>query len=181
MYARNFDFGQALPTIVTLTKPTKGYMYFSNTSYTVYTDKPTTTDPLLIQKLASVSTYVPLDGMNEKGLVVSMNNVNYYSGSLLVNQHYPNRVNLTMTLLFKYLLENAGTVEEAQEIINNVNIHDDLQTSGMSQHLQIADNLGNSAIVEFANDSNNTTQYVYPRTNESFLVNENFPEFGIDD
>jgi predicted choloylglycine hydrolase len=174
MYARNFDIGANVPAIVVLNQSKIGYRYIANTTYTFFTDPiPTTAGE--IANVAKISGYVPLDGMNEKGLCVSMNNYQFSSSApKYLNQNYPNRVDMTITILFKYLLQNASTVNEAIGLINQVNVHDNLQLSGNNNHIQIADRNHNSVIVEFNDDEQQSIRLIHPRANEKFLINENF-------
>jgi penicillin V acylase-like amidase (Ntn superfamily) len=177
MYGRNFDIGENTPAVATFTKTPNGYKYYSTSTYSFFTNQKNPNNSL-IKKLCATASYVPLDGMNEKGLCVSMNNVSYYRNTFdgYTNQEIEGRVNMTCSLLFKYILQTCENVQEAINLINTINIHDDLQSSSMSMHFQIVDRTGSSVIVEFDHTHNSETKLVFPRTGENFQINENFTQ-----
>jgi len=86
--------------------------------------------------------YAPLDGMNEKGLAVS---VNMIQDSATINQD-TEKPDITTTTAIRLLLDKAGTVEEAIELLGRYDMH---ASMGMMVHLAIADASGNSVAVEY--------------------------------
>ena len=139
---RNFDweYGDA---IIVKAIPKDGYASVS----TVYTDflgfgegwKPEGTGNKFMS-LASV--YVPLDGMNEMGLVIS---------DLLVNNspethQVSDNVDTTTVSAMRLVLDKASTVEEAVELLKNVDMNSSI---GSNHHYAISDRYGNSVAVEW--------------------------------
>lgn len=94
--------------------------------------------------LRVASVFAPLDGLNEKGLSISINMV--YSNP--VNQTTPGLTDLTVLPLIRVLLDKAANVDEALEIIKNVNLHNSL---GLDFHYLIADASGKCVTVEYVN------------------------------
>jgi len=98
--------------------------------------------------LREVVTYIPFDGINEKGLTISMNMIPDGTEISMVDQNDEGKVNLTMTTLIRYLLDTAATVDEAVEKIKSINMHN------YYVHFLISDASGKTVLVEFKNDSN---------------------------
>ncbi|MDE6971871.1 MAG: linear amide C-N hydrolase [Lachnospiraceae bacterium] len=94
---------------------------------------------------AIVSLYAPLDGMNEKGLAVS---VNMIQDSVSVNQDTA-KPDLTTTTAVRLLLDKAANVEEALEHLQQYDFHSSM---GMMVHLALADAEGRSVAVEYVDN-----------------------------
>ena len=90
---------------------------------------------------AIVSLYAPLDGMNEKGLAVS---VNMIQDSASINQN-TGKPDITTTTAIRLLLDKAANVEEALELLRQYDFHSSM---GMMVHLALADADGRSVAVE---------------------------------
>jgi len=97
--------------------------------------------------LKEVAVYMPFDGINEKGLTISMNMIPHGTEISMVDQNDEGKANLTMTTLIRYLLDTAATVDEAVEKIKSINMHN------YYVHFLISDASGKSVLVEFKNDS----------------------------
>ncbi len=94
---------------------------------------------------AIVSLYAPLDGMNEKGLAVS---VNMIQDSVSINQDTA-KPDLTTTTAVRLLLDQAANVEEALELLQQYDFHSSM---GMMVHLALADADGRSVAVEYVDN-----------------------------
>lgn len=92
------------------------------------------------QKIASL--YAPLDGMNEKGLCVS---VNMIEDSDTISQN-SEKTDITTTTAIRLLLNRASTVEEAVELLKQYDFH---ASMNYMVHLAIADNTGKSVAIEY--------------------------------
>ncbi len=86
--------------------------------------------------------YAPLDGMNEKGLAVSVNMIQD-SGAFDQDNGKPD---LTTTTAVRLLLNQAATVDEAVELLGQYDLH---ASFGMTVHFAIADNTGRCVAVEY--------------------------------
>lgn len=90
------------------------------------------------------SLYAPIDGMNEKGLAVS---VNMIQDSDTIEQDTP-LPDITTTTAIRLLLNQASTVDEAIALLEQYDLH---ASFGFMIHLAIADAQGNSAVIEYVN------------------------------
>ncbi len=144
LFGRNFDWNTCSGLIVSA-RPQKGYASVS----TVNMDFVRAGEPHL-SKLpdsvqALVSLYAPLDGMNEKGLAVS---VNMIRDSVSINQD-TEKPDLTTTTAIRLLLDKAANVEEALELLRQYDFHSSM---GMMVHLAVADADGRSVAVEYVDN-----------------------------
>ncbi len=144
LFGRNFDWNTCSGLIVSA-RPQKGYASVS----TVNMDFVRAGEPHL-SKLpdsvqALVSLYAPLDGMNEKGLAVS---VNMIQDSVSINQDI-GKPDLTTTTAIRLLLDKAANVEEALELLRQYDFHSSM---GMMVHLAVADADGRSVAMEYVDN-----------------------------
>ena len=141
LFGRNFDWENCNAMIVS-SKPENGYASVStvNTDFIQAGGLDTSRLPDQIQ--AIVGLYAPLDGMNEKGLAVS---VNMIQDSDTISQD-TGKPDITTTTAVRLLLDRAATVQEATELLNQYDLH---ASMGMMVHFAIADAEGNSVTVEY--------------------------------
>ena len=141
LFGRNFDWENCNAMIVS-SKPENGYASVStvNTDFIQAGGLDTSRLPDQIQ--AIVGLYAPLDGMNEKGLAVS---VNMIQDSDTISQD-TGKPDITTTTAVRLLLDRAATVQEATELLNQYDLH---ASMGMMVHFAIADAKGNSVTVEY--------------------------------
>lgn len=110
-------------------------------------------DSLMDKIICLAAPYVPLDGINEKG--VSCGIYMSYQGSdrgTATNQN-TSRPDLTSTTMLRMILDYAATVEEAIELVKQYDLHDSANTSF---HYMIADSTGKSAILEWVDGTQKT-------------------------
>lgn len=141
LFGRNFDWENCNAMIVS-SKPENGYASVStvNTDFIQAGGLDTSRLPDQIQ--AIIGLYAPLDGMNEKGLAVS---VNMIQDSDTISQD-TGKPDITTTTAVRLLLDRAATVQEATELLNQYDLH---ASMGMMVHFAIADAEGNSVTVEY--------------------------------
>ena len=89
--------------------------------------------------------YAPLDGMNEAGLAVS---VNMIQDSAAIEQN-TDKPDVTTTTAIRLLLDRAGSVDEALELLGQYDLHGSM---GMMIHFAIADSTGRSVAVEYVDN-----------------------------
>ena len=89
-----------------------------------------------------IALYAPLDGMNEKGLAVS---VNMIQDSDVINQD-TGKPDVTTTTAIRLLLDRAADVEEALALLRQYDMHSSM---GMMVHFALADRSGRSVAVEY--------------------------------
>lgn len=92
--------------------------------------------------IAKVAMYAPLDGMNEKGLAIS---VNMIEDNDVIEQSKESK-NLTTTTAIRTILNQCANVDEAIALLQEYNMHSSM---GFMVHFAIADTLGNSVVVEY--------------------------------
>lgn len=142
-FGRNFDWNRC-NALILITYPTDGYASIS----TVNTDfiKAGAGTPFLPEEmLLRAAVYAPLDGMNEKGLCVS---VNMIQDSETINQN-TGKPGLTTTTAIRLLLDKAGTTQEAIKLLEQYDLH---ASFGYMVHFAITDASGKAVAVEYINN-----------------------------
>lgn len=132
--------------MVVSSKPEKGYASVS----TVNMDFIQAGAGLELEQLSDeiktvAALYAPLDGMNEKGLCVS---VNMIEDSDTIEQDNRNK-DITTTTAVRLLLNQAADVDEALSLLKQYDLH---ASMGMMVHFALADANGRSVVVEYVND-----------------------------
>ena len=141
LFGRNFDWNACRGLIVSA-RPENGYASVSTVNMDFIRVGGLDLSELPDQMQAVVSLYAPLDGMNEKGLAVS---VNMIQDSASINQD-TEKPDLTTTTAIRLLLDKAANVEEALELLRQYDFHSSM---GMMVHLALADADGRSVAVEY--------------------------------
>ncbi len=144
LFGRNFDW-DSCEAMVVLSYPENGYASVSTVNMDFIRQGAGAMASLAL-KAEEVRTmaalYAPLDGMNEEGLAVS---VNMIQDSATIDQN-TDRPDITTTTAIRLLLDKAGTVEEALELLDEYDLH---ASMGMMVHLALADASGRSVAVEY--------------------------------
>lgn len=86
--------------------------------------------------------YAPLDGMNDKGLAVSVNMIQDYA-SISQNTGKPD---ITTTTAIRLLLNKAANVDEAVSLLGQYDMH---ASMSLMTHIAISDVSGRSVVVEY--------------------------------
>ena len=97
--------------------------------------------------LALVSTYVPLDGINDAGVSCGIY-MSYQTndGKTSSTDQNTEKPDLTSTTMLRMILDYADSVDEAIELVSQYDFHDSANTSF---HYMVADSTGKSAILEW--------------------------------
>ena len=142
---RNFDWSYH-PILLLFTSPPDGHasISFVDLSYFVSEDLVEALDGTSIESLRGLleTPFLPFDGMNELGLVVGMAAVP--PAEMPID---PQKEMLGSIDVIRDILDYASSIEEALDILTNVNVD---MTGGPHIHYLIADVAGHSAVVEFA-------------------------------
>ena len=96
--------------------------------------------------------YVPLDGMNEDGFAVSVLKLD----GDYTQQEEVGKKKIFTTVAMRMLLDKAGSVDEAIELLEQYNMCSDKVQA--SYHFFLADAKGNYAIVEYTADPNGSSK-----------------------
>lgn len=162
IFGRNFDWsGSDTEGLIIISRPNNAYASISTVNTRFITDLAKSSSINLSKyssdDLVKASMYAPLDGMNEKGLAVS---ILYISDAATINQN-TNKADLPITTAIRLLLNKASNVNEAINLLKKYDIHSSIDSMF---HLMISDNNGNSVAVEWINNK----MYV---TNTKILTN----------
>ena len=112
--------------------------------------------------LAVLLPYLFVDGINEKGLTVSLLKLDVKDGETAVDQQEPGKVSIGHSVLARYILDSCATAEEAIALAREYNIQN---TGGMDFHLFVTDATGASIVLEWrynqltVTDTNAVTNY----------------------
>ena len=143
VFGRNFDMDakNSGSYLIVHTRPEGAYESFStvNLKFIGINGAPEApeddTSPLLF------CPYVPLDGINEKGLSIGVLQLD----SSEIRQSAAGKTNMTSTSIIRYVLDYAASTEEAISIFEKCN----LNTDGFAYHYMIGDSTGKGAIIEY--------------------------------
>ena len=168
-FSRNLDIDFA-PIMVVKTFPKNGYSSISMVNLDALGFSMTYTPSGLMDKLLLLAApYIPLDGMNEKGVAICVNMVN---GADI--QQNTDKIDITTTTLIRLVLDKAQNVNEAVELIKQYDLHD---STGGPYHFQITDKSGKSVIVEYYK---NEIQVIESENNFQIMTNHTLNDFEIE-
>ena len=144
---RNFDWeGANGSAIIIHTKPQNGYdSYSTSWFYFLGFGQNWKPEGFANQYMALAAIYVPLDGINEKGLCVA----DLVNGDNEQTHQKTDKVDLTTSTAIRLLLDHAATVDEAIELLKQYDMNSAI---GMSHHIAISDASGRSVVVEYVAD-----------------------------
>lgn len=154
-FGRNYDFSTTSGMIVR-TNPGNGrYASISSVDLQFLGIKDGAPIDGIVQKVISLaSTYAPLDGINEAG--VSCGIYMSYQGrenEVAATNQMTDKPDLTSTTMLRMILDYAGSVDEAVELVKQYDLHDSANTSF---HYMVADSTGKSAILEWVYGTDET-------------------------
>lgn len=154
LFGSNFDWENCEAMVVEF-HPENGYASLSTVNMDFITQNVGGGMVGMALNLDEVKTlaalYAPLDGMNEAGLAVS---VNMIQDSAVIEQN-TDKPDLTTTTAIRLLLDRAGSVEEALELLDSYDLHSSM---GMMVHFAIADSTGRSVAVEYVDKERIVTE-----------------------
>lgn len=97
---------------------------------------------MMSRMMALAAVYLPLDGINEKGLCVA----DLMAGDDEQTHQKTDKTDLTTTSALRLLLDRAATVDEAVELLQQYDMHSDINTA---HHYALTDATGRSVTVEY--------------------------------
>lgn len=150
-FGRNFDRNKC-DALVVLSYPESGYASFSTVNVDFVRQGTGFASHFLNDEILTVAAlYAPLDGMNEKGLCVSVNMIQD-GDTISQNTEKPD---ITTTTAIRMLLNQAADVDEALELLGQYDFH---ASMGYMIHLAIADSAGKSVAVEYIDNEMNVIE-----------------------
>lgn len=163
LYGRNYDFFKN-PTLVTHVHPRNGYasVAVSDMSHFGYSlDKVPT--KFFSRALCLAAVYVPVDGMNEKGLCTSIMALPKQPAQQNSGKH-----SVGTTILMRLFLDRCATVDEALSLLSTLDVRHDV-TVGSGYHYMVADAQGNCAVIEFDKDDGWKTMIVRKPADQPYM------------
>lgn len=142
-FGRNYDWAECQAMIIH-TKPRDGYESVSTCclDFLGFGEGFSPDGSMMNRMQALAAIYVPLDGMNEKGLVVA----DLMAGDDEETHQQTDKPDLTTTTAIRLLLDKAATVDEAVELLGQYDMNSSISSA---HHLSIADASGKSVVVEY--------------------------------
>ena len=145
---RNFDYLDG-PCYVVWTHPKNGYASVSmvDGTFMLTTDK-LKPNSLLGRMQLMLSPYLCLDGMNEKGLIISVLQIKADG-----TKQDTGKPDMFVTAMIRCCLDKCETVEQAIDMFGSFDIQDTVifgGSLGCSFHYLISDINGNEAVIEYA-------------------------------
>lgn len=141
LFGRNFDWNSCNGMIIS-SHPDEGFASVSTVNTDFIQAGGVNISKLPDSAQAVIGLYAPLDGMNEKGLAVSVNMIED-SDTIEQNTEKPD---ITTTTAIRLLLDKAADVEEALDLLRQYDLH---ASMGMMVHFALADAKGRSVVVEY--------------------------------
>ena len=154
IFGRNYDLEETSSMIVYTKKSKYRHASISSVDLKFIGLKNSEIKGILKKCLSFAGILVPLDGINDAG--VSCGIFMSYQGKdgqvIPTNQNVKGKIDVTSTIMLRTILDKASSTKDAIKILQNINLHDSGKTSF---HYMISDKNGDSAIVEFVNESFN--------------------------
>lgn len=144
VFGRNFD-NPYKPCMLVHTDPENGYESISmvNLGYVGYGDDYVP-EGFKNSILSLAAPYIPLDGVNEKGLSIGVLQLD------VAPTHQDNgKTDITTSSAIRMVLDKAATVDEAVALLEQYDMH---ASANSCFHFQIADANGDSVIVEYVDN-----------------------------
>ena len=94
------------------------------------------------QFMSIASIYVPLDGMNEKGVVIA----DLMAGDRVETHQDTFRPDITTTAAIRLVLDHAASVDEAVNLLSQYDMNSAIESA---HHFYLADQNGKSVVVEY--------------------------------
>ena len=143
LFGRNYDFFKN-PTLVLRSSPRKGYASLSTCDLSHLGYKLDKLPVSLASKaLCLAAVYAPMDGMNEKGLCISIMALPKQAAWQDTGKPVAGT-----SILMRLILDRCATVDEALALVESVDVRHD-QAAGGGYHYLVADAAGNCAAIEF--------------------------------
>ena len=150
IFGRNYDYSKT-NTCIVYTNPGNGRHASVSTVDLQFLGLSVDEDITgLMDKITCLAApYIPFDGMNDAGVSCAIYMT--YQGpadSVSTNQN-TDKPDITSTTMLRLILDYAGSVEEAVELVSAYDLHD---SATSSYHYMVADATGRSAILEWVGD-----------------------------
>ena len=136
---RNFDYYQTIAGVV-YTHGKNIYDSVSVVDLAMFSGVNATYADMKNDTTLNAAAYLPLDGINEKGVFVAINSV---SGGPAIIENDDAKTTIFITSSLRAVLDSCDSTESAVKLLNSYNLH-----SNSNYHVFISDRTGNSVTVE---------------------------------
>ncbi len=142
-FGRNYDWEEC-QTMIVHTQPKDGYESISTCclDFLGFGEDYAPDSSMADRMMSLAAIYVPLDGMNAKGLVVA----DLMAGDNEETHQRTDKPDLTTTTAIRLLLDRAADVDEAVALLQQYDMNSSI---GSAHHLSLADASGKSVVVEY--------------------------------
>ncbi|MCR5288681.1 MAG: linear amide C-N hydrolase [Treponema sp.] len=146
LFGRNYDWKDCAVLIVH-TKPDNGYESVSTCclSHLGFDENWEPKGKFFSDIQALALIYVPMDGMNEKGLYIA----DLMAGDAETTAQERGNISVTTTDAIRLVLDKASTVDQAVDLLSGLDMH---SVIGWAHHFAISDSSGKSVAVEWVNN-----------------------------
>lgn len=145
-FGRNFDYSPC-NMIIVKNEPTGGYKNITSVDMDFVTEKLGSAAKLIPDDvIKKIALWIPLDGMNEKGVAISINMI---QDDAIIDQKVAGKTDQICVTAVRTILDRAASVDEALKILAGSNFH---TWEGFMVHLAISDPSGKHVAVEWLND-----------------------------
>lgn len=146
---RNFDYYQTIVGVV-YTHGKNIYNSVSTVDLAMFSGVNATYYSMMHDTALNAAAYLPLDGINEKGVFVAINSV---SGGPALVEEDPAKTTLFITSSLRAVLDHCDSTASAVELLKSYNLH-----SNSNYHVFISDRGGNSVTVEVCDGKTYVTE-----------------------
>lgn len=151
LMGRNYDWELCSAMIVHL-KPADGYESISTTCIDFLGFEDDWNPENMTDKVKALAAiYVPVDGINEKGLCIA----DLVAGDNEHTAQETDEIDITTTMAIRLILDKAATVDEAIELLEKYDMNSSI---GYAHHLAISDATGKSVVVEYIDNKMYVTE-----------------------
>lgn len=167
LYGRNFDYKMDMTAVLIRTAPENGYrsIGLANVGWIGYT-AGTLNDGTTDLSMAAFFPYLLMDGMNEKGLAMSVLKLR---GDPTLQDTGKNKISTTVAL--RLVLDRAATVDEALALLDEYDMQSSMPEANF--HFLLADAYGKAVVLEYLP---NGQRMVYDQNYvTNFYLTENVP------
>lgn len=154
VFGRNYDYSKT-NTCIVYTNPGDGRYASVSTVDLQFLGLSVDEDITgLMDKITCLAApYIPFDGMNEVGVSCGIYMTYQGPGDSVSTHQNTDKPDITSTTMLRLILDYAGSVEEAVELVSAYDLHD---SATSSYHYMVADSTGRSAVLEWVGDQDAT-------------------------
>ncbi len=144
LFCRNYDYKHDPLAVVIRTAPTDGYSSIGVADAAWLDLKPGTLEEA--GSLLAILPYATLDGMNEKGVALSVMELHGFHTA----QNDPSKPSVGTSVAIRLALDRAASVDEVIELWKGCNMHSAKSKSDF--HFLVSDSTGRTVVIEYVDN-----------------------------